>query len=47
METVAGGYVPEPLSPLAFIGIGMTEVSTCDMIVKEGQHVTKGTSSGE
>ncbi|WVQ95753.1 phosphatidylserine decarboxylase [Kwoniella sp. CBS 9459] len=31
---------------LAFIGIGMTEVSTCDTTVKEGQHVKKGDELG-
>jgi phosphatidylserine decarboxylase len=27
---------------MAFMGIGMTEVSTCEIMVKEGQHVKKG-----
>ena len=27
---------------MAFIGIGMDEVSTCELTVKEGQHVNKG-----
>lgn len=31
---------------MAFIGIGMTEVSTCEITVKEGQHVTKGDQLG-
>ncbi|WRT70483.1 uncharacterized protein IL334_007481 [Kwoniella shivajii] len=31
---------------VAFIGIGMTEVSTCDTTVKEGQHVKKGDELG-
>ncbi|WWC92078.1 phosphatidylserine decarboxylase [Kwoniella dendrophila CBS 6074] len=31
---------------MAFIGIGMTEVSTCDNTVKEGQHVNKGDELG-
>ena len=31
---------------MAFIGIGMCEVSTCDMTVKEGQHVKKGDEIG-
>lgn len=31
---------------MAFIGIGMDEVSTCDITVKEGQHVKKGDETG-
>ncbi|KAF7560801.1 hypothetical protein G7046_g3337 [Stylonectria norvegica] len=31
---------------MAFIGIGMDEVSTCDITVKEGQHITKGQQTG-
>ena len=31
---------------LAFIGIGMTEVSTCDITVKKGQRVKKGDEIG-
>jgi phosphatidylserine decarboxylase len=31
---------------IAVIGIGMTEVSTCDITVKEGQHVKKGQELG-
>lgn len=31
---------------IAFLGIGMTEVSTCEMTVKEGQHVKKGDELG-
>lgn len=31
---------------LAFVGIGMDEVSTCDITVREGQHVTKGEELG-
>jgi phosphatidylserine decarboxylase len=31
---------------MAFIGIGMTEVSTCDITVKEGQKVKKGEQLG-
>lgn len=31
---------------VAFLGIGMTEVSTCEMTVKEGQHVKKGDELG-
>lgn len=31
---------------IAFIGVGMTEVSTCDITVKEGQHVKKGDQTG-
>lgn len=31
---------------MAFIGIGMTEVSTCDTVVKEGQHLKKGDELG-
>lgn len=31
---------------MAFIGVGMDEVSTCDITVKEGQHVNKGDQTG-
>ncbi|KAI7337699.1 hypothetical protein KC315_g2134 [Hortaea werneckii] len=31
---------------MAFVGIGMDEVSTCDITVKEGQHVKKGEQLG-
>lgn len=31
---------------MAFLGIGMCEVSTCEMTVKEGQHVKKGDQIG-
>lgn len=31
---------------MCFLGIGMTEVSTCEMTVKEGQHVKKGDELG-
>ncbi|KAF2100194.1 hypothetical protein NA57DRAFT_64863 [Rhizodiscina lignyota] len=31
---------------MAFIGIGMDEVSTCEITVKEGQHVKKGDETG-
>lgn len=31
---------------MAFIGIGMAEVSTCKITVKEGQHVEKGDQTG-
>ncbi|RDW64544.1 phosphatidylserine decarboxylase family protein [Aspergillus mulundensis] len=31
---------------MAFLGIGMCEVSTCDITVKEGQHVKKGDQLG-
>ena len=31
---------------MAFIGVGMDEVSTCDITVKEGQHVKKGEQTG-
>lgn len=31
---------------MCFMGIGMTEVSTCDITVKEGQHVKKGEQLG-
>ena len=31
---------------MAFIGIGMDEVSTCEITVKEGQHVKKGEETG-
>ncbi|KAH7305912.1 Phophatidylserine decarboxylase-domain-containing protein [Stachybotrys elegans] len=31
---------------MAFIGIGMDEVSTCEITVKEGQHINKGDEIG-
>ncbi|KAJ9091712.1 hypothetical protein QFC21_007107 [Naganishia friedmannii] len=31
---------------MAFMGIGMTEVSTCEIMVKEGEHVMKGDQIG-
>ncbi|KAK3689653.1 Phophatidylserine decarboxylase-domain-containing protein [Podospora appendiculata] len=31
---------------MAFIGVGMDEVSTCEITVKEGQHVKKGDLTG-
>lgn len=31
---------------MAFLGVGMAEVSTCDITVKEGQHVKKGDQIG-
>lgn len=31
---------------MAFIGIGMDEVSTCEITVKEGQHIKKGEQLG-
>ena len=31
---------------MAFLGVGMAEVSTCDITVKEGQHVEKGDQIG-
>jgi phosphatidylserine decarboxylase len=31
---------------MAFIGVGMDEVSTCEITVKEGQHVKKGDELG-
>ncbi|XWX01380.1 hypothetical protein V2A60_009407 [Cordyceps javanica] len=31
---------------VAFVGIGMDEVSTCDITVREGQHVAKGDELG-
>ncbi|ROV90807.1 hypothetical protein VPNG_09850 [Cytospora leucostoma] len=31
---------------MAFIGIGMDEVSTCEITVKEGQHIKKGDQTG-
>ncbi|KAJ4374174.1 hypothetical protein N0V83_002915 [Neocucurbitaria cava] len=34
------------LGLVCFLGIGMTEVSTCDITVKEGQHVKKGDEIG-
>lgn len=32
---------------MAFIGVGMCEVSTCEITVKEGQHIKKGDQTGE
>ncbi|OAA43566.1 phosphatidylserine decarboxylase family protein [Cordyceps fumosorosea ARSEF 2679] len=34
------------LGLVAFVGIGMDEVSTCDVTVKEGQHINKGAELG-
>lgn len=34
------------LGLVCFLGIGMTEVSTCEITVKEGQHVKKGDEIG-
>ena len=34
------------LGLVGFVGIGMDEVSTCDITVKEGQHVKKGQETG-
>lgn len=34
------------IGQMAFIGVGMVEVSTCHMSVKEGQHVNKGDEIG-
>ncbi|KAJ5707905.1 hypothetical protein N7488_007706 [Penicillium malachiteum] len=34
------------ISLMAFIGVGMAEVSTCVITVKEGQHITKGDEIG-
>ncbi|KAF2107311.1 Phophatidylserine decarboxylase-domain-containing protein [Lophiotrema nucula] len=31
---------------MAFMGVGMSEVSTCDITVKEGQHIDKGDEIG-
>jgi len=31
---------------MAFIGVGMDEVSTCDITVKEGDHIEKGQETG-
>jgi len=31
---------------MAFIGVGMDEVSTCEITVKEGQHLKKGEQTG-
>lgn len=31
---------------MAFLGVGMAEVSTCDITVKEGQHIEKGDQIG-
>ncbi|KAK4992739.1 hypothetical protein LTR50_000863 [Elasticomyces elasticus] len=31
---------------MAFLGVGMAEVSTCDITVKEGQHIKKGDQTG-
>lgn len=36
----------EKLGLVAFIAVGMVEVSTCDLTVKEGEHVTKGDQLG-
>lgn len=34
------------IGTMAFVGVGMAEVSTCDVTVKEGQHVNKGDQLG-
>ncbi|ODM15676.1 hypothetical protein SI65_08910 [Aspergillus cristatus] len=34
------------IGTVAFVGVGMAEVSTCDITVKEGQHVKKGEQLG-
>ena len=34
------------LGTICFVGIGMTEVSTCDVAVKPGQHLVKGDELG-
>lgn len=34
------------IGTMAFVGIGMVEVSTCDITVKEGDHVKKGDQLG-
>lgn len=34
------------IGTMAFIGVGMVEVSTCDVTVHEGQHVNKGDELG-
>lgn len=34
------------IGTVAFVGVGMAEVSTCDITVKEGQHVEKGEQLG-
>ena len=31
---------------MAFLGVGMAEVSTCEITVQEGQHVKKGDQIG-
>jgi len=31
---------------MGFVGIGMDEVSTCEITVKEGQHISKGEQTG-
>lgn len=31
---------------VGFVGIGMDEVSTCEITVKEGDHVVKGQETG-
>ncbi|KAJ6566669.1 phosphatidylserine decarboxylase family protein [Mycena capillaripes] len=36
----------EDIGLMAFIGVGMDEVSTCEITVKEGQHVKKGDQLG-
>lgn len=34
------------IGTMAFMGVGMVEVSTCEITVKEGQHVKKGDQIG-
>src|SRR5699024_5843670 len=34
------------IGTMAFVGVGMAEVSTCDVTVKEGQYVNKGDQLG-
>ena len=34
------------LGTVAFIGVGMTEVSTCEITVREGEHLKKGDQLG-
>ena len=34
------------LGLVGFVGIGMDEVSTCDITVREGQHIRKGDETG-
>lgn len=36
----------EDIGLMAFLGVGMVEVSTCDITVKEGQHIKKGDQLG-